>query len=60
MYAWPATELDVMRALSAGIERRLSRAKWDTDALRDEVRANAVAHLGSPRGVLIAGDTTHA
>jgi len=35
----------------------LSRAPWDADVLRDEVRAYVVEHLGSPHGVLIADDT---
>jgi SRSO17 transposase len=35
----------------------LSGAKWDADALRDEVRAYVIDHLGSPDGVLIADDT---
>jgi SRSO17 transposase len=39
------------------IEWLLSRARWDADALRDDVRAYVVEHLGSPDGVLIADDT---
>ncbi|QYC39093.1 hypothetical protein Nocox_07340 [Nonomuraea coxensis DSM 45129] len=35
----------------------LSRAAWDADALRDEVRAYVLQHLGRPDGVLIADDT---
>ncbi|MEU7005056.1 IS701 family transposase [Nonomuraea sp. NPDC046570] len=39
------------------IEWLLSRAKWDADVLRDDVRAYVVEHLGSADGVLIADDT---
>ncbi|MEU8252441.1 IS701 family transposase, partial [Nonomuraea sp. NPDC048916] len=39
------------------IEWLLSRAKWDADTLRDDVRAYVVEHLGSADGVLIADDT---
>ncbi|MGP3921540.1 IS701 family transposase [Nonomuraea sp. 10N515B] len=36
----------------------LNGAKWDADALRDEVRAYVLHHLGRPDGVLIADDTS--
>ncbi|MEU3169394.1 IS701 family transposase [Streptosporangium sp. NPDC006930] len=39
------------------IEWLLARAKWDADALRDDVRAYVVEHLVSTDGVLIADDT---
>jgi SRSO17 transposase len=39
-------------------EHLLDRAKWDVDALRDEVRSYVIAHLGRPGGVLIADDTS--
>jgi SRSO17 transposase len=49
---------DHLGHLSANpIEWLLSRAAWDAEALRDEVRAYVVKHLGSPDGVLIADDT---
>ncbi|MEU4534171.1 IS701 family transposase [Streptosporangium sp. NPDC023825] len=38
-------------------EHLLDRAKWDVDALRDEVRSYVIAHLGRTDGVLIADDT---
>ncbi|MFC4898677.1 IS701 family transposase [Streptosporangium amethystogenes subsp. fukuiense] len=38
-------------------EHLLDRAKWDVDALRDEVRSYVLAHLGRTDGVLIADDT---
>src|SRR5690606_12805835 len=36
----------------------LNGAKWDADALRDEVRAYVLKHLGRADGVLIADDTS--
>ncbi|WP_425464806.1 IS701 family transposase [Nonomuraea terrae] len=39
-------------------EHLLDRAKWDVDALRDEVRSYLLAHLGRADGVLIADDTS--
>jgi SRSO17 transposase len=35
----------------------LNGAKWDADALRDQVRAYVVEHLGHPDGVLVADDS---
>ncbi|WP_445283822.1 IS701 family transposase [Streptomyces sp. DSM 118148] len=41
-----------------GPMRRLLRtARWDADAVRDEVRAYAVEHLGTDGGVLIVDET---
>jgi SRSO17 transposase len=39
------------------LEWLLNGAKWDSDALRDQVRAYVVEHLGHPDGVLVADDT---
>ncbi|MEU7003662.1 IS701 family transposase [Nonomuraea sp. NPDC046570] len=39
-------------------EHLLNGAKWNADALRDEVRSYVVEHLGRPDGVLIADDTS--
>ncbi len=36
----------------------LNGATWDADALRDEVRAHVLEHLGRADGVLIADDTS--
>ena len=33
----------------AGMQRRLAGAKWDADAVRDDLRAYVVAHLADPR-----------
>jgi SRSO17 transposase len=40
-----------------GVQRLLNAAKWDADAVRDDVRAYVVEHLGDPDGVLIVDET---
>jgi SRSO17 transposase len=41
-----------------GVQRLLSAATWDADAVRDDLRAYVVDHLGDPvSGVLIIDDT---
>jgi SRSO17 transposase len=40
-----------------GIQRLLGRARWDADAVRDDLRAYVVEHLGTPDGVLIVDET---
>jgi SRSO17 transposase len=40
-----------------GRQRLLNRATWDTDGVRDDVRAYVASHLGSADGVLVAGET---
>jgi SRSO17 transposase len=39
------------------MQRLLSNAVWDADAVRDDVRSYVLAHLGHPDGVLIADET---
>ena len=39
------------------MQRLLRTAKWDADAVRDDVRAYVAEHLGHPDGVLIADET---
>ncbi|MFB7356111.1 IS701 family transposase [Streptomyces gardneri] len=39
------------------MQRLLRSARWDADAVRDEVRAYAVDHLGGDGGVLIVDET---
>jgi SRSO17 transposase len=39
------------------MQRLLRTAKWDADAVRDDVRSYVVEHLGHPGGVLIADET---
>jgi SRSO17 transposase len=40
-----------------GMQRLLTTARWDPDALRDEVRAYVVEHLGDLGGVLVVDET---
>jgi SRSO17 transposase len=40
-----------------GMQHLLSRAVWDHDAVRDEVRAYVVEHLGDPGAVLVVDET---
>ena len=49
---WTIAELAV-DATPDGMQRLLNAASWDADAVRDDVRAYAVEHLGDPDGVLV-------
>jgi SRSO17 transposase len=40
-----------------GFQYVLSRAAWDADAVRDELRTYSMQHLGDPHGVLVLDDT---
>jgi SRSO17 transposase len=40
-----------------GMQRLLAGAKWDADAVRDDLRAYVVEHLGDPRAVLVIDET---
>jgi len=40
-----------------GFQYVLSRAAWDADAVREELRRDVVQHLGDPHGVLVLDDT---
>lgn len=40
-----------------GVQRLLNRAHWDTDAVRDDLRAYVVEYLGTPEGVLVVDET---
>src|SRR6476660_719757 len=35
-----------------GVQRLLDEAQWDADAVRDDLRAYVVEHLGDPQAVL--------
>ncbi|GHE05964.1 hypothetical protein GCM10010339_44180 [Streptomyces alanosinicus] len=39
------------------MRRLLRSARWDADAVRDDIRAYAVDHLGTDGGVLIVDET---
>jgi SRSO17 transposase len=40
-----------------GMQHLLSRAVWDHDAVRDDVRDYLVEHLGDPEAVLVVDET---
>ena len=40
-----------------GIQRLLSHARWSADAVRDDLRAYVVEHLGDAGGVLVVDET---
>jgi SRSO17 transposase len=40
-----------------GFQQFLYRATWDPDAVRDDLRAYVVGHLGEPQGVLVVDET---
>jgi len=40
-----------------GVQRLLNAADWDVDAVRDDLTAFVVEHLGDPEGVLIMDET---
>src|SRR5688500_6110671 len=40
-----------------GVQRLLNAAAWDADAVRDDLRAYVVEHLGDPTAVLIDDET---
>lgn len=40
-----------------GMQRLLAGAKWDADAVRDDLRTYVVEHLGDPRAVLVIDET---
>jgi SRSO17 transposase len=44
-------------ATPTGMQRVLSGAHWDADAVRDELRAYVVEHLGDPQSVLVIDET---
>jgi len=40
-----------------GVQEFLSRTHWDADAVRDDLRAYVVEHLGDPEAVLVLDET---
>ena len=40
-----------------GVQRLLAAARWDAEAVRDDLRAYVVEHLGDPDGVLVVDET---
>ena len=40
-----------------GMQHVLARARWDADAIRDDLRGYVIEHLGDPRAVLVVDET---
>jgi SRSO17 transposase len=40
-----------------GVQRLLDAAQWDAEAVRDDLQAYVVEHLGDPRAVLVVDET---
>jgi len=40
-----------------GVQRLLNAARWDAEAVRDDLRAYVIEHLGDPSGVLVIDET---
>ena len=40
-----------------GVQRLLRTARWDAEAVRDDLRAYVVEHLGDPQAVLVVDET---
>jgi SRSO17 transposase len=41
-----------------GVQRLLNKARWDADAVRDDLRAYVTEYLGEPDGVLVIDETS--
>lgn len=54
--AWQLAEA-AGEATPYGMQRLIASAAWDADAIRDDLRAYVVEHLGDPGGVLIVDET---
>ena len=54
--SWQLAEA-VGDATPDGVQDFLSRVHWDADAVRDDLQAYVVQHLGDPQGVLILDET---
>jgi SRSO17 transposase len=40
-----------------GVQRLMNEAQWEANAVRDDLRAYVVTHLGDPEGVLVIDET---
>jgi SRSO17 transposase len=54
--SWQLAEV-IGDATPHGIQRLLGRARWDADAVHDDLRVYVVEHLGEPDGVLTVDET---
>src|SRR3989442_2601324 len=50
---WQIAE-EVGEAVPDGTQRLLNAAQWEADAVRDDLRAYVIEHLGDPEAVLVA------
>ncbi len=53
---WQLAE-EAGEATPDGMQRLLATAEWDADAVRDDLRAYVVEHLGDPVAVLVVDET---
>ncbi len=53
---WQLAE-EAGEATPDGMQRLLATAEWDAEAVRDDLRAYVVEHLGDPAGVLVVDET---
>jgi SRSO17 transposase len=53
---WTIAEL-AGDATPDGMQHLLAAARWDADAVRDDLRGYVIEHLGSPDGVLVVDET---
>jgi SRSO17 transposase len=53
---WQLAEM-TGEATPDGVQRLLNQALWDADAVRDDLRAYVVEHLGDEQGVLVIDET---
>ena len=54
--SWQLAE-EMGEARPYGVQHLLGRARWDAEAVRDDLRAYVVEHLGDKRAVLIVDET---
>src|SRR5215207_3311248 len=52
-----ASSSDQKRFSPDGVQDFLARMHWDADAVRDDLRAYVVEHLGDPDAVLVLDET---
>lgn len=54
--AWQIAE-QIGESDADGVQRLMNAARWDADAVRDDLRAYVVEHLGDPQAVLVVDET---
>ena len=54
---WQLAET-IGEATPDGVQRLLNAARWDADAVRDDLRAYVVEHLADPNAVLVIDETS--